>query len=160
MTEAPAVTLVEMSSAELTAWLPAALERLAAARTAAGAPASRALEIGESLRATSFPDGSPAPGHHAMHVVHGDGTKIGAVLLGPGVEVGSDGRSMNLLELDEHHRDDPTTRATLEAVEHWVASDGATRIAVYAFGPDYLLRAAFEERGYVVAATSMFKALE
>ena len=69
-------------------------------------------------------------------------------------------RDLYFFELDDSSRDADVLRAVLQAVEQWVVHDGATRLALNIFGPTGRDQALSERRGYVVAATSMFKGLE
>jgi GNAT superfamily N-acetyltransferase len=159
MTDEPIVALVEMTTDELAGWLPGALDRLIAARIEAGETPDRANSMATSQREASFPAGAPAPGHHVSHVVV-DGERVGALWVCPGVAPDSTLRSIFLVELDDAHQGPDTLRAAILAAEAWAAADGATRLGINVFGPNARAQAAYEELGYVIAATSMFKELE
>ncbi|HUD70062.1 MAG TPA: GNAT family N-acetyltransferase [Acidimicrobiales bacterium] len=159
MTDELHVSLVAMTTNELAGWLPGALERFIAERIEAGESPERASSIATSQRDMSFPGGAPAPGHHVLHVVDGE-ELIGALWVCPGFAPESSERYVFLVELDEAHHGADALGATIQAAETWAAAEGATRLALNVFGPNARAQAAFEELGYVVAATSMFKPLE
>jgi len=159
MTDELTASLVEMTTDELAAWLPGALDRLIAERIDAGETPDRASSMVTSQREASFPGGAPAPGHHVLHVVI-DGERAGAMWACPGVTPESTARSLFLVELDEDHQGPDTLRAAILAAEAWAAAEGATRLGINVFGPNAQAQAAYEELGYVIAATSMFKPLD
>jgi hypothetical protein len=157
VTGEPDVALVEMTVDELGAWLPGALERFVAARVAAGESPARANSAASAQREMSVPGGTPAPGHYVLHLVV-KGERVGALWIYPGYTSSSPERYVFLVELDSAHDDETNRRAAIRAAERWAVGDGATRLALSVFGSAASTHA-YEQLGYVVAATSMFKTL-
>ena|GEM_PF-5983399 len=158
MTDEVVATLEEMTDDELAAWLPGAIDRFVAERVAAGESAERATSMAAMQREMSFPGGTRAAGHHAMHVVVGD-QRVGAVWISSGPATDSTERYVAIVELDEASRTSEFMAAAIKGAEQWAVTDGATRLALNVFGENSVVLGSYERLGYVVAATSMFKPL-
>jgi len=152
------VSLSEFTADELAAWLPGSLVEYIESRVGAGESLETATRIATEQRATTFPDGKPAPGHH-LFSVHLDGERIGMVWVGP--SFGSDERERYLynVEIDAAKRGRGYGRAAVRAAEAWAQAQGAARLSLNVWGNNDVARSLYDSMGYVVAATNMYRDL-
>ena len=156
-TEATA-TLVALSDEELAAWLPVSLAEYVESRVGAGESLEVATRIATEQRATLFPDGVPAAGHHLFGVVV-DGERVGMVWLGPSFGGDAQERYLFNVEIDPGRRGRGYGRAAVRAAEAWTAAQGATRLSLNVWGHNDVARSLYDALGYVVAATNMYRDL-
>ena len=153
-----AVSLAEFTPAELAAWLPGSLVEYIESRVGAGEPLEVATRIATEQRASTFPDGVPAPGHHLFSVLV-DGERVGMVWVGP--SFGNDERERYLynVEIDVVRRGRGYGRAAVRAAEAWAQDQGASRLSLNVWGNNHVARSLYDSMGYVVAAPNMFRDL-
>ncbi len=154
----PTAEFVELTTAEVEAWLPVSLAAYVEERVGAGEPREVAERVAREQRARSFPDGAPAAGHHLFHVVT-VGERVGMVWLGPSFNGDGDERYLFNIEIDEAHRGRGLGRAAMRAAERWTVAQGARRLSLNVFGPNDVARSLYNGLGYVVAATNMYRDL-
>jgi ribosomal protein S18 acetylase RimI-like enzyme len=159
MAEAPlTATLVAFRDDELAAWLPVSLAEYIESRMGAGETREVATRIPTEQRASLFPGGVPAPGHHLFSVVV-DGERVGMVWLGPSFDQEDLGRYLFNVEIDADQRGRGYGRAAVRAAEAWAAAQGATRLSLNVWGGNDVARSLYDSLGYVVAATHMYRDL-
>jgi ribosomal protein S18 acetylase RimI-like enzyme len=151
-------TLVAFRDDELATWLPVSLAEYVESRMGAGETREVATRIATEQRASLFPGGAPAPGHHLFRVVV-DGERVGMVWLGPTADDDDVGRYLFNVEIDADKRGRGYGRAAMRAAEAWAATQGATRLSLNVWGGNDVARSLYDSLGYVVAATHMYRDL-
>jgi ribosomal protein S18 acetylase RimI-like enzyme len=151
-------TLVALSDEERDGWLPISLAEYIESRVGAGETRDVATRIAIEQRASVFPGGVPAEGHHLFSVVV-DGERVGMVWLGPAQGGDPEERYLFNVEIDADKRGRGYGRAAVRAAESWTATQGATRLSLNVWGGNDVARSLYDALGYVVAATHMYRDL-
>jgi len=151
-------TLVAFSAEDLSAWRPISLAEYIEARIGAGESRDVATRIATEQRASLFPGGVPAAGHHLFKVVV-EGERVGMVWLGPAQGGDPEERFLFNVEIDAEQRGRGYGRAAVRAAESWTAAQGASRLSLNVWGGNDVARSLYDALGYEVASTHMYRDL-
>lgn len=153
-----AVTLRPMPPENIGRWLEQSKTDHIADRVDTGEDPETARRITEAMGDGLFPGGLPAQGQFVF-VIAEDGTPVGSLWIGVGVDGPPDVWWVWAIEIDAEARGHGLGRQTLRLAEEFARKSGATRLDLNVFGNNTVARGLYESLGYRISTIQMTKLL-
>jgi GNAT superfamily N-acetyltransferase len=152
------LTLRDMSAGELADFLAFVKDDYIVQRIGAGDDEVGARAEADSQWAILFPGGQPGENQFVMRACEGE-TGVGSLWMGRPLSGSTTTWFVFFVTVDADRRGRGYGRATMEAAERWTREKGGSRIGLNVFGPNVVARNLYDDLGYQVMATQMFKDL-
>lgn len=156
--KAVSVQLRQMSSDEVSAWLPTTMDHYVAERVLSGEEPDVAQRQATKQLEQIAPGGVPTPDHHFFWLVDGS-DEVGALWLGAPSDLARATWFVYFVVVHNEFRERGYGRDAMLAAEQWSKEHDGHYLALNVFGHNHVARNLYDSLGFAPMATLMRKAL-